>query len=196
MVWESHLKADPPLLTMVPEWLHEDDAAITETRIFTLRSRRGVSPTRPQQPGEFVYIDCADWVNVVALTAADEVVVIEQFRHGSAEVTLEIPGGMVDPGEEPLAAGVRELAEETGYVGRGAHLIGKVNPNPAIFNNLCHTVLLRDAVAAHAPTPDLHEEIGVRLLPLAQIPELIDAGVIHHAMVVAAFHFLALQGGK
>lgn len=190
------MKADPPLLTMVPEWRHEDDSVIAETRIFTLRRRLGVSPSRPQQPGEFFYIDSADWVNVIALTAANEVVAIEQFRHGNGEVTLEIPGGMVDPGEEPLVAGVRELAEETGYVGHEARLIGKATPNPAIFNNHCHTVLVRDAVVAHKPTPELHEEIGIRLLPLAQIPELITGGVIHHAMVVVAFHFLALQGTK
>ncbi len=188
------MKADPPLLTMVPEWRHDDDAPLAETRIFTLRRRRGVSPTRPRQPGEFVYIDSADWVNVIALTAADEVVAIEQFRHGSAEVTLEIPGGMVDPGEEPLAAGVRELAEETGYAGRDASLIGRVTPNPAIFNNHCHTVLVHEAFAAQTPTPELHEEIGIRLLPLAQIPDLIAGGLIHHSLVVAAFHFLGLQG--
>lgn len=190
------MKADPPLLTMVPTWQHEDDSAIAETRIFTLRRRRGVSPNRPQSPGEFFYIDSADWVNVIALTSANEVVVIEQFRHGNAEITLEIPGGMVDPGEAPLTAGVRELAEETGYAGQDACLIGKVNPNPAIFNNHCHTVLVRDAVVSQAPTPELHEEIGIRLLPLAQISELIATGLIHHAMVVAAFHFLAMKGIK
>ena len=190
------MKTESPLLTMVPEWRHEGDSVIAETRIFTLRRRHGVSPSLPKQSGEFFYIDSADWVNVIALTAANEVVAIEQFRHGNAEVTLEIPGGMVDPGEAPLVAGVRELAEETGYVGQDASLIGKVNPNPAIFNNHCHTVLVRDVVVAHSPTPELHEEIGIRLLPLAQIPELIGAGVIHHAMVVAAFYFLAIQGIK
>ncbi len=181
---------------MVPAWRHDDDSTIAETRIFTLRRRRGTSPARPQQPGEFVYIDSDDWVNVIALTMAGEVVAIEQFRHGNAEVTLEIPGGMVDPGEAPLAAGVRELVEETGYAGSEACLIGSVTPNPAIFNNRCHTVLVRDACVTQAPTPELHEEFGIRLLPLAQIPELIAGGLIHHSLVVAAFHFLGLQGTK
>lgn len=183
----------PPLLELVPAWRHDQDECIAQTPIFALRSRRGVSPSDPENPGRFVYLDSSDWVNVIALTPAREVVLIEQFRHGTAEVTLEIPGGMVDPGEEPLAAGVRELSEETGYSGPESLLLGSVTPNPAILNNRCYTVLVRDAQVRQAPTPELHEEIGVRLVPLARIRELIAGGAVHHALVVAAFHLLGLQ---
>ncbi len=183
----------PPLLELVPPWQHDEDECIAETPIFALRRRRGVSPTRPQTPGRFVYLDSNDWVNVIALTPERQVVLIEQFRHGTAEVTLEIPGGMVDPGEDPLAAGVRELREETGFIGGKSQLIGAVTPNPAILNNRCHTVLVRDAQARAAPAPELNEEIGQRLVPLERIPELIAGGAIHHALVVVAFHLLELQ---
>ena len=183
----------PNLPELVPPWIHDEDECLAETPIFSLRRRRGVSPTHPDTPGRFVYLDSRDWVNVIALTAERQVVLIEQFRHGTAEVTLEIPGGMVDPGEKPLAAGVRELREETGYEGSAAEVVGTVTPNPAILNNRCHTLLVRGAVQQGAPTPEVHEEIGVHLVPLHRIGGLIAAGRIHHALVVAAFELLALR---
>ncbi len=181
------------MFSLVPSWTYEDEETLATTRIFALRRRRGTSPSQPQNPGEFVYLDSPDWVNVIAVTPEREVVLIEQFRHGTGEVTLEIPGGMVDPGEEPLAAGVRELAEETGFGSGKNRLIGSVTPNPAILNNRCHTVIVEDAVAQGPARPESHEEIGVRLVPLDSIPALIAAGQIHHALVVAAFHHLDLE---
>jgi len=185
--------SDSPLLSLVPAWQHDEDEVVAETRIFTLRRRRGTSPTRPEQPGEFVYLDSADWVNVLAVTPEREVVLIEQFRHGTGEVTLEIPGGMVDRGEDPLAAGVRELAEETGYGSDRFELIGAVTPNPAILNNRCHTALVEDATERGPCALETHEEIGVRLVPLDDIARLVREGHIHHALVIAAFHHLMLR---
>lgn len=178
--------------TVLP-WTHEQDELVARTRIFDLRRRRGRSPTRPDHHGEFVYLDSADWVNVIALTADERVVLIEQFRHGTAEVTLEIPGGIVDAGESALQAGVRELAEETGYRGAAATVIGCVTPNPAIMNNRCHTVLVQDAARVADPCLESNEEIAVRLEPLARVPGLVRSGAIAHALVVAAFHHLSLR---
>lgn len=186
------MSSDSTYLDLVPDWRQGGDRELARTRIFTLRQLRASSPRRPDRSGTFVYLDCGDWVNVIALTDDRRVVAIEQFRHGLAEVTLEIPGGMVDPGEEPLEAGLRELREETGHAGGGGRLIGRVSPNPAIQNNFCHTVLVEDVSEVAAPEPEEHEEIAVRLVPLEEIPALIAEGVIHHALVVAAFHHLML----
>lgn len=188
------MSAERPDLTLVPQWRYDEDICLAETPIFTLRQRRGTSPSDHANTGRFVYLDCPDWVNVIALTAEREVVAIEQCRHGLAEVTLEIPGGMVDPGESPFEAGIRELREETGYEGEPARTIGSVSPNPAILNNHCYTVLVENARRATSPALDAHEEIAVRLISLDQIAGLISAGAIHHALVVAAFHHLALEG--
>ena len=185
---------DPPFLSLVQGWQHDQETDLASTRIFTLRERRGSSPTRPGVNGRFVYLDSADWVNVIALTDDEQVVLIEQFRHGTAEVTLEIPGGLIDPGEVPLAAGVRELLEETGFGAGQASVIGRVSPNPAILNNHCYTVLVRGVRRVADPAPETHEEIGVRLAPLAQVSSLVATGLIHHALVVAAFHHLTIGG--
>lgn len=182
-------------LSLVQPWVVEERESLVETRLFALRQRFCTSPTRPNKAGTFVFLDTADWVNVVAVTPNNELVTIEQFRHGTLEVTLEIPGGMVDSGEAPLDAGVRELREETGYAGTGAELIGRVSPNPAIQNNRCHTVLVRDATRTHETQLDANEEIAVRLVPLAEVPGLLRTGAIHHALVVAALSHFALRGG-
>jgi 8-oxo-dGTP pyrophosphatase MutT (NUDIX family) len=112
---------------------------------------------------------------------------IRQYRHGSREVTLEIPGGLVDPGETPKKAAARELLEETGYDAEQWSKIGVVNPNPALFNNRCHTFLARNINRVRDPKPDQTEDIEVVLVPLAKIPRLILKGKIDHAMVITAF---------
>lgn len=185
--------SDEPRTQNIGRWESGEPETLAETRIFKLLRKRATSPNDASRSGEFVVIDSPDWVNVVALTDDDEVLIIEQFRHGTEEVTVEIPGGAVDPGEEPLAAGIRELREETGYGGGTAEIIGTVTPNPALLNNHCHTVLARGVLRQGAPQFDGLEEIRTRLVPLEDVPGLIRSGVITHALVIAAFHHLYLH---
>jgi 8-oxo-dGTP pyrophosphatase MutT (NUDIX family) len=182
----------PPYLSLVEPWQTDAPTSLHRTRVFTLREHRARSRVHPDKSGSFVYLDTGDWVNVIALTADERVVLVEQYRHGLRRVTLEIPGGMVDGDEDPLAAGQRELREESGYAGTGARLIGRVSPNPAILTNWCHTVLVPEVTRVGEPHPEGTEELGVRLVPLVEIGDLIRQGVIHHALVVAAFHHLTL----
>ena len=185
--------AENDYLKLVEPWDVEEAGTLVETRIFSVRQRQCTSRKDPSKTGLFYYLDGTDWVNVVALTQNEEVVLIEQYRHGLGEVTLEIPGGLVDAGEKPLEAGLRELREETGYTGGQAEIIGIVSPNPAIQTNRCHTVLVRGVAPAESQDLDAAEEIETRTVPLAEISSLIKKGVIHHAMVVAAFHHLMIR---
>ena len=91
---------------------------------------------------EFIVAHAPDWVNVVAVTPEGKIVLVRQFRFGSNALSLEVPGGVMEEGEDPIAAGVRELSEETGYGGGKARLLGSVHPNPAIQDNRCHFVLV------------------------------------------------------
>lgn len=175
----------------VKNWQQGEPHLLAETRIFDLKERHAVSPLSGRE-GDFVYLDSVDWINVIALTEQKQVVLIEQFRHGLGEVTLEIPGGMVDPGETPEQACLRELQEETGYTGETIEMIGRVSPNPAIQNNYCYTGLVRNVNFTGITELDTHEEIAVRLADLEEIPDLIRSGAIHHALVVCAFHHLHL----
>jgi len=114
------------------------------TRVFEVQSVRYRHPTR-QTEREFYVIDAPDWVNVIALTPDHQLVLVRQFRFGIDGFSLEIPGGVMEPGEDPVTAAQRELREETGYTGARARVLGRVHPNPAIQNNRCHLVLVEDA---------------------------------------------------
>ena len=175
-------------------WRQTGTQRVADAKIFTLHRDRAVSP-RTGEERTFTRIDSPDWVNVVPVTTAGEVVLVRQWRHGVKGFTLEIPGGLVDPGETPADAATREVREETGYEGADGRLIGAVTPNPAIMNNRCHTVLVRNVQRVGPQALESNEEISVRLEPRCHIPELVREGRIHHALVVAAFHHLSLMEG-
>ncbi|MDI9371469.1 MAG: NUDIX hydrolase [Verrucomicrobiota bacterium] len=163
-----------------------------EFRIFSIRSDRVVSP-RTRQAQDVYVIDCVNWVNVIALTPDQHLVMIEQYRHGSTTVELEIPGGMIDPQDaSPAAAALRELREETGYEGEHPRLLGRVFPNPAIMSNICFTVLVENCRRRHRVQLDQGEDLITRRVPIADLPRLVAAGRIRHSLVVAALHYFDL----
>lgn len=126
------------------------------------------------------------WVNVVALTSERRLVVVRQYRFGMATVTTEIPGGVVDRGEEHRAAAERELREETGYTSQRWSYLGCVEPNPAFQDNLCHHWLAQDARLTDPQALDEGEDIAVETLALDEVRRRILAGEIRHSLVLTA----------
>lgn len=178
---------------MIKPWQKTGSRPLGDFRIFTIRADAKVSP-RTSQAHEFYVIDSVNWVNVIALTPKKELIMVEQYRHGSNTVELEIPGGMMDAEDEsPAATGARELREETGYTGERARIIGEVFPNPAIMSNICYTVLVENCVCSHEVQFDHGEDLMTRLVPWAEVPRLVARGKIKHSLVIAGIYHYDLM---
>ena len=178
---------------MIQPWQKLSSHKVGDFRIFTIRSDRKISP-RTHQEHEFFVIESVNWVNVIPVTPEQQLVMIEQYRHGSNTVELEIPGGMMDARDaSPEATALRELREETGYEGEKPQVIGQIFPNPAIMSNVCFTVMLENCRCVHPVEFDHGEDLITRLVPLADLPGLVASGKIRHSLVVVALYHFELR---
>ena len=170
-------------------WEKQGDSILTRTRIFDLRTAHYRHPVRKTER-DFYVVHSPDWVNVIALTPEHHLVLVRQFRFGVDDFSLEIPGGVMDLGEEPVSAGLRELREETGYAGQNARTIGRVHSNPAILNNACNLILVEQAVPTTELAWDADEEIEVLTAPVEEVFSWAHSGLITHSLVLdALFYF-------
>ena len=181
---------------MIKPWKKIRSTLIGDFRIFKLRSDVCVSP-RTGREHDFYVLDSVNWVNIIAVTPDRQLVMVEQYRVGSNTVELEIPGGMMDPGEtDPVATAVRELREETGYEGENGRVLGRIWSNPAILSNTTFTVLIENCRLKHEVKFDGAEDLVTRLVPAAEVPKLVADGKIGHSLVVVAlYHFDLWQRG-
>jgi len=141
-----------------------------------------------------VIISAPDWVNVIALTPDGQAIMVRQFRAGIGAQTLELAGGIVDPGESPAAAGARELEEETGFIAARWVFLGASHPNPAIQTNRIHSFLALDCRRDGRMALDSGEDIRVELVPAASLRGRVESGEITHALVLATLCQAAVRG--
>ncbi len=165
---------------------------IADCRVFSVNRQISAPGGSEGQAHNFYVLHPQNWVNVIPITTNNEVVLVEQFRHGISQLTLEIPGGAVDDNESPSDAAGRELLEETGYQAKELIHIGRNHPNPAIQSNSCDTYFAPSAKLIMEPKFDRSEYLEVRLTPVDKIPELIRSGKITHSLVLVAFYYLNL----
>lgn len=136
---------------------------------------------------DYVRLCMTDWVNTVAVTAAGEIVLVSQHRWGIDAPTLEVPGGTVDPGEDPAVAARRELLEETGYAGGALRPLGWVWSNPALQDNRTWMFCIEGVAAVAEPERGPGEEdLEVELVPRGEIRRMLSEGHINHALAVVS----------
>ena len=161
---------------------------ILETPIFKVRRDRSSHPHTGQE-GDYFVLEQPGWVNVVALTdGAEALVMVRQWRHGTRSIELEIPAGLIDPGEGALEAAARELREETGYVAKRLEIIGDMQPNPAFQSNSCHVVLATGCRRVGEQALDHDEQIEVVSVPASELEEYVRSGEIRHGIVLFALY--------
>lgn len=168
-----------------PSWGVVKDKKVFETPIFDLHEKTLDAPGQTiNHP--FYVLRAPEWINVIALMPDNRIVLVEQYRVGVDEVTLELPGGMVDEGETPLEAAKRELLEETGYSSDNWEMIGKTSSNPAILSNFTHLYIASGCQKTAPQHTDGSEDIAVRVIPMDDFLHLVSKGTVHHAIVLAA----------
>jgi ADP-ribose pyrophosphatase len=156
-------------------------ARVADYRVFTVERH-----TYEGSNKDIYVFTCPDWCNVVAETPAGDIVMVWQYRFGTDAVALEVPGGVIDPGETPVEAARRELLEETGYEADSFELLSVVEPNPALEDNRCFSLLARGARFVGGTKFDELEECETVLVPRDELAHAIDDGTIKHALVVVA----------
>jgi ADP-ribose pyrophosphatase len=184
------MSVPPPGSAAPSHWEVQARHLHADCRVFTVLRKSCRHPGR-RTTRDFFSLHSPDWVNVLALTPDHNLILVNQFRFGVEECSLEIPGGLIDQGEDPVAAGVRELVEETGYVGKKARIVGSVWPNPAIMDNRCSFVLVEDATRQKDLSWDQDEEIEIVLATADEAMEWARSGKIRHSLVLNALFCFA-----
>lgn len=150
-----------------------------------------------QEAGPFGVLDYPDWVNVLALTAGGEAVLVRQFRPGPRKVTLELPGGAVNPEDGTLEVSLRrELEEETGYGGGTLTYLGGFSPNSASHTNRVHSFLAQNVKQVGELNPDDTEFLEVVLMPLDKLIKTAREGGLDQIMHVGTLFLALAQLGR
>jgi 8-oxo-dGTP pyrophosphatase MutT (NUDIX family) len=170
---------------MVKPFIRRESKIVLETPIFNLRVDVAAHP-ETAHVGSYYVLENPDWVNMVVLTRAGELVLVRQWRHGTGRVELELPAGMIEKGEDPLAAAARELREETGYEAERWTLIGSARPNTAYQENTCYTALGEGAARVGPTAFDPGEDIDVVLVSEADVGRYVRDGTLANGMGLVA----------
>jgi ADP-ribose pyrophosphatase YjhB (NUDIX family) len=178
---------------MAKHWQTLSSERIIQDRWVDLRADRCLTESGTEI-APFYVLTYEDWVHVVALTDEDEVILVEQYRHGAGIVTLELPGGVIDSTDtDPAAAAQRELLEETGFAGETWQPISVLYPNPANQTNRVHSYLATGCRRVAAPAlEDGEDGLSVRCIKLTDVVSGLQSGLLGQAMHVASL-LLALR---
>lgn len=177
----------------IPRWELKEETVTFTSRVWELRTRRYTHPHK-NITEDFYYINSPDWVVVLGRTVEGKILMVRQFRWGIDDFSWELPGGIVDPGEDPLEAGLREFKEETGYEAPSGTIIGVCHPNPAMLNNRCHFVFADNVVPSESGTQwDAHEEMEISSLSTGALKDWIDHSKVGHSLALVGLFYYQLK---
>jgi hypothetical protein len=166
-------------------WQQLSKETLAEYKIFSV-SRCELKNPSNNKSGDFYIIDCNDWVQVIAETSDGRIVMVNQYRFGSCKLSLELPGGMVEHGENVVEAAQRELEEETGFCGKPAKIIATLYPNPAIQTNILNVVLIKNCTKQKNTHFDEFEDLTTSLITKQNLKKAVTNGEISHCITIAA----------
>lgn len=138
---------------------------------------------------EYYVLEYPNWVNIVAFTKENEIILVKQYRHGAGKEFIEIPGGVIDEGEDALTAAKREMLEETGYAFDHVEKLVDLYPNPATSTNITTTFIAKGGVRIKEQALDDQEEIEVMLVSVDDVRRLLKENKIGQALHVAALFY-------
>lgn len=177
---------------MISKWKTKSYTHILKSFVFSYFKAERESSDGSLR-GNFDILECRNWVNVFALDADRNLVLVKQYRHGIDEVTIETVAGVIENSEDPLDAAKRELLEETGHTSCMWTSLGKVSANPAFMNNYCHYFLAENCTKTSEQNLDPLEEIEVLKLDMKSVENKIRSGDIHHSLFLAGLGLLKIS---
>ena len=168
--------------------------SVFDAGLFQVTRDRARSP-RTGGEHDFHVLHMVDWLTVVPLTEDGHVVFVRQYRHGSRQMSLELPGGLRDAADEQAQSGAaRELSEETGYGGGEFFWLGDLRPQPALLSNRLRVYGARKLKLRGAPAMDAGEDIEVVLIDAQSVAAYVGRGEIDNAMTIAALAMASHAG--
>ena len=145
---------------------------------------------------QYYVLEYPNWANAVALTEDNKVIMVRQYRHAANIVSLEIPGGVIEDGEDPEAGMLRELLEETGYQFDSIELISTVYANPSTANNKTYCYLAKGGKKVQEQSLDEHEELIVEEYTIAEVKQLLADNKIAQALHCTGLFYALMKLGE
>ena len=173
-------------------WVTQKETLIADCKVFKVYHEKNRHPIDGRE-GDFFIAHAPNWATVIAITDDGKFIMEQQYRMARKSLSWEFPGGVMEPGEDPCECAARELQEETGYVGDKPILLASLSSNPALFNNRCNCILIKNCKKVTGTHLDDNEEINVKLLTRDELFELARSPEMHHALMFSCLAELMLH---